>query len=225
MFVGHYGPSLGLRRASEGVPLWALFLAVQFVDVLWALLVIAGVEKVRITPGFTASSPLDLYYMPYTHSLAASIVWALLVGWFASFVWSRRGGFAVGACVLSHWFVDLLVHVADLPLWGDAHKVGFGLWDRPVIAFFLEAGVLFAGTAIYARHAGRPVAIWTFAVLMLALQSTNLFMPPPAEPAQFALMALASYFGLAAAAAFVERRWGPSPGPLEAPRTRSTTPA
>jgi len=104
MFVGHYGPSLGLRRASGGVPLWALFLAVQFVDVLWALLVIAGVEKVRITPGFTASSPLDLYYMPYTHSLAASIAWALLLGWFASFVWSRRGGFAVGACVLSHWF-------------------------------------------------------------------------------------------------------------------------
>jgi len=225
MFVGHYGPSFALRRASGGVPLWALFLAVQFVDVLWALLVIAEVEKVRITPEFTASSPLDLYYMPYTHSLAASIAWALLIGWFASFVWSRRGGLVVGACVLSHWFVDLPVHVADLPLWGDVHKVGFGLWDRPVIAFVLEAGVLLAGTAIYAMYARRPVAIWTFAVLMLALQSTNLFMPPPAEPAQFAVMALASYLGLAGAAAFVERRWGQAPGPGVARSADSIRPA
>ncbi len=64
MFVGHYGPSFGLRRVSGGVPLWVLFLAVQFVDVLWSILIMAGVEKARITPGFTASSPLDLYYMP-----------------------------------------------------------------------------------------------------------------------------------------------------------------
>ena len=169
MFVGHYGPSLALRRASGGVPLWVLFLAVQFVDVLWALFVIFGVEKVRITPGFTESSPLDLYYMPYTHSLAASIGWALLLGWLASFVWSRRGGFVVGACVLSHWFLDLPAHVADLPLWGDVYKVGFGLWNSP---------------------------------------PTNLFMPPPAEPYQFALMALTLYVALAAAAAFVEKKCG-----------------
>jgi hypothetical protein len=208
MFVGHYGPSFALRRASGEVPLWVLFLAVQFVDVLWALFVIFGVEKVRITPGFTASSPLDLYYMPYTHSLLASVGWAVLLGWLASFVWNRRGGFVVGVCVLSHWILDLPVHVADLPLWGDAYKVGFGLWDHPLIAFLLEAGVLFAGAAIYARHARRPVAVWVFAALMMAFQSTNLFMPPPAEPYQFALMALTSYVALAAAAAFVERKWG-----------------
>jgi len=133
MFVGHYAPSFGLRSASAGVPLWVLFLAAQFVDILWSILVMTGVEKVRITPGFTASSPLDLYYMPYTHSLAASVAWGALVGWLASFVWNRRGGLVVGLCVLSHWFLDLLVHVPDLPLWGDLHKVGFGLWDRPVI--------------------------------------------------------------------------------------------
>ncbi|MGB8329422.1 MAG: hypothetical protein WCE62_04790 [Polyangiales bacterium] len=208
MFVGHYAPSFGLRRASGGVPLWVLFLAVQFVDILWSILVIAGVEKVRITPGFTASSPLDLYYMPYTHSLAASLAWAVLVGWLASLLWGRRGGIVVGLCVISHWFLDFPVHVADLPLWGDLHKVGLGLWDRPIIAFVLEAGVLFAGVGLYARHAKSGAAIWIFAVLMLAMQMSNVLMPPPAKPAQFAVFALSSYAILAAAAWFVEKKWG-----------------
>jgi hypothetical protein len=208
MFVGHYAPGLGLRRASGGVPLWVLFLAVQFVDVLWSILIMLGVEKVRITPGFTASSPLDLYYMPYTHSLVASVGWALLLGWMASLVWSRRGGVVVGLCVLSHWFLDLPVHVADLPLWGDVHKVGFGLWDRPVIAFVLEAAVLFIGAAIYAKHARSKVAVWIFALVMLAIQMTNFVMPPPEEVAQFAMMALSSYLVFAAAAWFVEKKWG-----------------
>lgn len=208
MFVGHYGPSLGLRHTSAGVPLWVLFLAVQFVDVLWSIFIIAGVEKVRISPGFTASSPLDLYYMPYTHSLAASIAWAVLVGWLASFVWTRRGGVVVGVCVLSHWILDLPVHVADLPLWGTSHKVGFGLWDHPAIAFMFEAAVLLVGAAFYAKYARHKAAIWIFAALMLAVQSANLLMPPPEQPNQFAVMALTLYVSLAAGAAFIEKKWG-----------------
>jgi len=208
MFVGHYGPSFGLRRMSGGVPLWVLFIAAQFVDLLWSALVMAGVEKLRITPGFTASSPLDLYYMPYTHSLAASVAWSLLLGGLAALVWSRRGGLVVGACVLSHWILDLSVHVADLPLWGDVHKVGLGLWDRPVIATVLEAGVLFAGVAIYAKGARNKAAVWAFAILMLAIQMTNFVMPTPEAPTEVAIVAFSSYLIFAVAAWFVEKQWG-----------------
>jgi hypothetical protein len=210
MFVGHYAPSFGLRRTG-GVPLWVLFLAVQFVDVLWAFLIIAGVEKVRIIEGFTAASPLDLYYMPYTHSLTASIGWAVIVGWLGSLAWGRRGGVVLGLCVISHWVLDLPVHVADLPLWGNELKVGFGLWNHPVAAFVLEAGVLFIGVAIYARHARRKLPIWIFAIVLLGIQYSNSLMPLPESPRQFAVMALASYFGLAAAAWFVEKKWGQQP--------------
>lgn len=208
MFVGHYGPSFALRRTG-GVPLWVLFLAVQFVDVLWSVLVMAGVEKVRLTEGFTASSPLDLYYMPYTHSLTASISWALIVGWLGSFVWGRRGGVVIGICVLSHWILDLPVHVADLPLWGNVYKVGFGLWNHPVIAFVFEAGVLLGGVAIYARYARAKLPIWIFAIAMLGIQYSNIVLPPPESPTLFAVMALSLYFALAAAAWFVEKKWGP----------------
>ena len=77
MFVGHYGPSFAIKAFRPAIPLWLLFMAVQLVDVVWAVLVLLGIEKVRIVPGITASNPLDLYYMPYTHSLVAAILWSL----------------------------------------------------------------------------------------------------------------------------------------------------
>ena len=73
MFVGHYSVSFAARARGFAIPLWVLFIAVQLLDVVWAPLVLLGVEKVRIVPGITASHPLDLYYMPYTHSLVAAI--------------------------------------------------------------------------------------------------------------------------------------------------------
>src|SRR2546425_937433 len=77
MFVGHYGVSFAAKRRDPSIPLWALFVAVQLLDVSWSLFVFFGVEKVRIVPGITASNPLDLYYMPYTHSLVAALLWSL----------------------------------------------------------------------------------------------------------------------------------------------------
>src|ERR1041385_5575734 len=105
MFVGHYGPSFAFKAAQSVIPLWILFIAVQLVDVAWAVLVLLGIEKVRIVPGITASSPFDLYYMPYTHSLVAAILWAVaglvlcktllgLPNWSAA-AW-------IGAAVFSH---------------------------------------------------------------------------------------------------------------------------
>lgn len=77
MFIGHYGPAFVIKSIRPAIPIWLLFIAVQIVDVAWAVLVLLGIEKVRIVPGITASNPLDLYYMPYTHSLAAAVLWAV----------------------------------------------------------------------------------------------------------------------------------------------------
>jgi hypothetical protein len=77
MFVGHYGPSFAAKALKKSIPLWILFVAVQLVDVLWSIFVLLGIEKVRIVPGITATNPLDLYYMPYTHSRVGSLFWAI----------------------------------------------------------------------------------------------------------------------------------------------------
>src|SRR5215471_1915811 len=119
MFVGHYGVSFAAKKSDPEIPLWVLFVAVQLLDVAWAPLVLAGIEKVRIVPGVTASNPLDLYYMPYTHSLVYALVTRRRPAATAALI--------VGAAVFSHWVLDLVVHRPDLPLYDNAAKVGLGL--------------------------------------------------------------------------------------------------
>jgi hypothetical protein len=118
MFVGHYGVSFAAKRAEPAIPLWVLFLAVQFLDVLWAPFVLLGIEKVRIVPGFTASNPFDLYYMPYTHSLPGALLWSCVGGLAYEIVARpsrRRTSVIIGLTVLSHWVLDFIVHrPADL---------------------------------------------------------------------------------------------------------------
>ena len=212
MFVGHYGPSFALKAMNRSIPLWVLFVAVQFVDVLWGVFVLLGVEKVRIVPGITASSPLDLYYMPYTHSLVAAALWAGAGGLGYRLV--RRSGrlaaaVLVGAAVFSHWILDLVVHRPDLPLYDNTAKVGFGIWNYPTPAFLLEAGLLFIGIILYLRSAprlgGRQYRVIVFGVITLLIQAWVFFGPPPASDKAIAITALLSYAGFGGVAYWFDR--------------------
>src|SRR5204862_7901025 len=143
-------------------------------------------EKVRIAPGITASNPLDLYYMPYTHSLVAALLWSLAgyVGYRAirAFGASHRAALLVAFAVFSHWVLDLLVHRPDLPLYDNAAKVGFGLWNYPVPALVLEIAVLFGGLWIYLRTGpGRRTSMIVYGVIMVCIQAYINFGPPPAS--------------------------------------------
>jgi membrane-bound metal-dependent hydrolase YbcI (DUF457 family) len=214
MFIGHYGPALAIKALRPAMPLWLLFIAVQLVDVAWAVLVLLGIEKVRIVPGITASNPLDLYYMPYTHSLVGAVLWSL-----AAIVLCKplpdvrmwRTAAWIGLAVFSHWILDWLVHRPDLPLYGDTLKVGLGLWNHPVLALLLEAALLFGGMALYLRRTTAINAIGRLgppilAVLMLAIQCYVFFGPPPSSPAAAAITALISYAVFAAVAEWLDRR-------------------
>src|SRR5512139_1492225 len=113
MFIGHYGPSFAGKVAKPAIPLWVLFLAVQLVDIAWSILVLLGIEKLRIVPGFTATNPLDLYYMPFTHSLPGAALWSVGAALVYRAIWRTQGWPAsaiVGAAVFSHWILDLVVH-------------------------------------------------------------------------------------------------------------------
>src|SRR5262245_54845962 len=183
MFVGHYGPSFAAKAAEKTIPLWLLFLAVQWLDVMWSIFVLLGIEKVRIVPGFTATNPLDLYYMPYTHSLVAALLWSV-AALIVYKLWTNSSGWwapvLVGLAVFSHWVLDLLVHRADLPLYDNSMKVGMALWDFPVLAFVMEVVFLFAGLYLYLRST-RPLnalgrhGLLVFAVVMLLIQAYVFF--------------------------------------------------
>jgi hypothetical protein len=214
MFIGHYGPSFAIKAIRPAIPLWLLFMAVQLVDVAWAVLVLLGIEKVRIVPGITASNPLDLYYMPYTHSLAAAVLWAVAAIVLCKFLpgvrtWSAAAW--IGLAVLSHWVLDWLVHRPDLPLYDDTMKVGLGMWNYPAIALLLEALLLFGGMIMYLRRTKALNAIGRFGppifgILMLAIQCYVFFGPPPTSPVAAAVTALGSYVVFAAVAQWLDRQ-------------------
>ena len=208
MFVGHYGVSFGAKKAEPAIPLWVLFIAVQLLDVLWAPFVLLGIEKVRIVPGITASNPLDLYYMPYTHSLLAAIGWSVVA--FLVYRAVRpvppRAAAIVGVAVFSHWVLDFLVHRPDLPLYDNSAKVGLGLWNLPAVALGLEALLLFGAMWIYLRHTARRTAMLVFGVVMLGIQAYVFFGPPPSSDKAAAGTAFASYVIFALVIRALERR-------------------
>jgi hypothetical protein len=214
VFVGHYGVSLAAKRWAPELSLGWLFFAVQALDVVFAAFVLAGVEKLAIVPGFTAYNPYDLFYMPYSHSLVGALAWSALAAIATRVLLGQAGARAalvVGACVFSHWVLDVPMHTADMPLAGNAStKIGLGLWRHRNLSLLAELVVFGAGAVAWMRASGgirsRPVATLAFvAVLALVLLSTP-FMPPPSGPAAFAVSALVAYVGFALLAAFVDRR-------------------
>src|SRR5437016_8604379 len=209
MFVGHYGVSFAAKRAEPAIPLWVLFIAVQLLDVLWAPFVLLGIEKVRIVPGITASNPLDLYYMPYTHGLLAAIGWsvaAFLVYRMGARNTPSRAAVIVGVAVFSHWVLDFLVHRPDLPLYDNTAKVGLGLCNLPAVALGLGWLLLFGAMWLYLRHRARRTAMLVFGVVMLAIQAYVFFGPPPTSDKAAAATALIAYAVFAVVIRALERR-------------------
>ena len=208
MFIGHYGPSFAGKAAKQRIPLWVLFLAVQLLDVFWAIFVLLGIEKVRIVPGITAVNPLDLYYMPYTHGLVTAALWSVLAA-VAYYGFRKRDGWMsagiVGGAVFSHWILDFVVHRPDLPLYANRFKVGLGLWNYPVAASALEVVLLFGCMYLYMR-ATKPIArgggsgFLVLGSIMLVVQAIVFFGPPPSSDRAAAMTALLSYCLFAALA-------------------------
>ncbi len=155
MFVGHYSAALAAKAVEPRAPLWTYVAAAQLVDIGWSALVIAGVEKVRIDPSLPGSD-LDLYFMPYTHSLPGALLWALAAALLARWLLKLPVAAAamVGLTVFSHWFLDFLVHRPDLPLWFGGPKVGLAWWNHPLPEMALEIGLVAVAGAAWAWRRG-----------------------------------------------------------------------
>jgi hypothetical protein len=211
MFVGHYGPSFVGKRLHPEIPLWLLFVAVQWMDVLWSLFVLLGWEKVRIVPGLMPASALDLYYMPYTHSLPGALVCSAALGLLYALTLRKSGAVMVAAASFSHWLLDLAVHRPDLALWGDAHKVGFALWNHPRLEFSLEAAILLGGLVALGLGFGFDARRWrafgAFAAVLVLVQLADKLGPPPASDRAAAVGALVAYAVIALVAFGLERRF------------------
>ena len=183
MFLGHYGIAFALKRAEPKLSLGTLFIAVQFPDLLWGIFVLLGWERARIVPGYTAVTPLEFLDYPISHSLVGVIAWSMVAA-ALYYSWPTRdtsrhwqAAAVVGLAVFSHYVLDVLVHVADLPIMGnDSTKLGLGLWNNPVATLALEALVFGAGLALYvARGSHRhPVRVGRILIVVVLLVGTYL---------------------------------------------------
>ena len=214
MFVGHYAASLALKRFEKRASLGILFLAVQFVDILFFPFVLLGIERLNIVENFTESTHFELEYMPYTHSLLASLIWASLA--YAVFRWVivRRNSVAlvVALAVFSHWMLDLIVHTPDLPIWRDESlKLGFGLWNNAIATYALEAVLLISALWLYLRSTSATGRIGrfgmsVFVMVLLAVNIVNVFGPLQGDSKlALTITALSSYFLFAAVAFWLDR--------------------
>ncbi|HVH83240.1 MAG TPA: hypothetical protein VM713_02885 [Steroidobacteraceae bacterium] len=201
MFIGHYALGLGSKRLAPDVSLGALFLACQFADLLWPTLVMTGVESFTIRPGTTAVTPLDFQYYPYSHSLLALLVWgtALALIYRAVSGSALRGAVVLGALVVSHWFLDVIVHRPDLPLApGSALRLGIGLWNSIPATLAVEFGLYAAGVWLYckataARDRIGSVGFWALAAFLALVEVANVFGPPPPSVGAVAVSAQAMW--------------------------------
>jgi hypothetical protein len=184
MFIGHFALGFAAKRATPRLPLPVLFGAAQLADLIWPVLVALGIEQVRIDPGNTAATPLDFVSYPYSHSLAALVIWGVVLGWICHRAFPERRVFGViFALVVSHWVLDVVTHRPDMPVYPGGPKLGLGLWNFVWLEKSIELAMYAAGFWIYMRATrerdgiGRW-AVWSVAAFLLVgfLASSA---PPP----------------------------------------------
>jgi hypothetical protein len=185
MVIGHYAVAMAAKRVAPRTSLGTLIAAAILLDLIWPVLVLLGIEIVTITPGVTAVTPLTFVSYPYSHSLLLSLLWGLLFA--GGYYVARRyvpGSVALGALVVSHWVLDAVVHVPDLPLtpWGST-RIGLGLWNSRPVSLGVELALFAFGVAIYLGTTSRrdSTGTWGLALmtpLMLLIYVGAIFGPP-----------------------------------------------
>ena len=199
MFVGHYGLALAAKRVAPRTSLGTLFLAAQLADLVWPMLLLAGIERVRIVPNENPFLRLAFEWYPWTHSLVTDVGWGMVAG-IVYFVArkDKRGTVVVGSLVVSHWVLDFVTHVPDLPIYPGGPVFGLGLWRSFIGTIIVEALLFGIGGALYVRvtraadRTGRYAFLGLVAFLAVIFVA-NAYSPPPPDARSVAWASLAAW--------------------------------
>jgi hypothetical protein len=216
MFVGHLGAALAAKTVEPRVPLGAYVAGGFGLDLLWPVFLLSGLETARVDPAASAFTPLRFVSYPWSHSLLMSVVWGGLAGLMTwRLAGHRRAALLVGLVVVSHWLLDCLTHVPDLPLWPGGPMAGLGLWNSIPGTFAVEGLMSGAAAAIYSRalpardRAGRW-AFWLLVATVGAIWASGPLSPPPPSIGAVIVVNLVLAPILLAWAAWIDRHRDPA---------------
>jgi membrane-bound metal-dependent hydrolase YbcI (DUF457 family) len=217
MFIGHFAVGFAARKVAPRGSLAAYLAAAQLPDILWPMLVLAGVERVTIAPGDTVFTPLRFDSYPVSHSLALDVVWGVLLG---SVLWratrSGRAAWICAALVVSHWALDFVSHRADMPLVPGGARYGMALWNSVPATLVTESLMFAIGVGMY-RRATRPIdgigkhGLTGLVALLVVAYLGAAFGPPPPSVRALALTSIAGAVLFLGLALWVDRHrvgWG-----------------
>jgi len=187
MFIGHFGVGLAAKKVATKTSLGTLFLATQFIDLLWPLFLIFGIEQVKIDPGNTAFTPFDFVLYPYSHSLIAVLFWSLIFGSIYFLIKKDlKTSIWLGVLVLSHWILDFITHRPDLPLLigSNSPMVGLGIWNSIIATILIEGGIFILGVYLFikitkARNKIGIYSFWSLIIFLILIYGMNLLGSPP----------------------------------------------
>jgi len=191
VFIGHFAVAFAAKKVAPKASLGTLVFAAVFLDAVWPVLVLLGIERFRIVAGYTAINPFEFLHYPWSHSLLMTGVWAVLFAIvYQTVKRDHAGAVWVGIAVASHWVLDCVTHRPDMPLYpGGEERLGLGLWQSLPWTFAVEGLMFAAGVALYMRSTRSKdrigtIAWWAMIVLLLALYIPGPWSPlPPSENA------------------------------------------
>ncbi len=204
MFIGHFGVALAAKKIDNKPSLGTLFFASQFIDLLWPIFLLVGLEHVKIDPGNTAFTPLNFIYYPFSHAFLSVFIWSILFGLiYFLFKKNIKSSILLGGLVMSHWLLDLITHRPDLPLlpWND-FKVGFGLWNSIVFTMIIEGLIFLTGSYLYfkttrAENKKGNMGLWSLLIFLCFIYLLNVFGSPPPSEEPIAILGLSQWLLIA----------------------------
>lgn len=204
MFLGHYALGLAAKKIDNRPSLGTMLMAAQFIDLLWPIFLILGIEKVEIEPGNTEFTPLNFMYYPWSHSLAATFCWAVLFGGIYFIITkNKKGSFLLGLLVISHWLLDYFTHRPDLPLaFSEEQKVGLGMWNNKMLTLITESVMFVIGVIVYLRstqaiNTKGKILFWSFIILISSIHIMSVFGPAPTSVAAIKYSAMGQWLFIA----------------------------
>jgi hypothetical protein len=198
MFVGHLAAALGGKKLEPRLSLGVLVAAAFGLDLLWPAFLLLGVEHVRVDPGNTAFTPLAFDSYPWSHSLAAALLWGAVAAVAIGGLDGLRPRILIAAAIVSHWVLDFVTHRPDLPLWPGGPQVGLGLWNSIPGTILVEGTLFIIAIEVYRRafQARDRVGRWSFWGLIgltTAIWISGPWSPPPPSASAIAVAGLAMW--------------------------------